>query len=125
MKGLKKMMMAVGLMTCAKLTMMGPLMLGLLGLKAMKALMMAVASLTISKMMMLSRVNLSSLIGQGGGGGGASEAISQGGHGGAGWDRNIQEVPPSPPTSALPYYIEPPSTFNSHKVYAQYTQYPK
>ena len=98
-KGMKKVMMLIGLMTCLKLTMMGPIMLGLLGLKAMKALILAVMSLTISKMMMLSKVNVHSLFH-------GNDWYSSGS---GGWDRNIQETPI---TSTLPYSIEPPAAYS-------------
>lgn len=90
------MMMLIGLMTCVKLTMLGPLMIGLLGLKAMKALILAVMSLTINKMMLLNKVNVHGLL-QG------NDWYSSGG---GSWDRNIQETPIS---STLPYNIEPPA----------------
>lgn len=77
-------------MTCVKLKMMGPLVLGLLGLKAMKALILSVIALTINKM---------SFMCKGGGDGGHSEkmnAVSS-------WDRNIDVLPLPPRTTALPY----------------------
>lgn len=103
MKGMKKLMMFMGMVTCMKLSMMGPMMLGMIGLKAMKALIFAVISLTISKMMMLGKSNLSAMLGDGGSGG-------QGG-----WDRTIQEQYSS--TSSLPYHMEPPVPYNSYTVH--------
>lgn len=80
-----------------KLSMMGPLFLGLIGLKAMKALIMAVIALTISKMNMLGKSHsMASLLGH------------DGGHGG--WDRTIQEQYSS--TASLPYHMEPPVPYN-------------
>ena len=99
--------MVIGLMTCIKLTLLGPLMLGLLGLKAMKALILAVISLTISKMMMLSKVNMHNLFH------GNDWYSSGGGGGGGGWDRNIQETSI---TSTLPYNMEPPAAYSTYTV---------
>lgn len=112
LKGLKKLLMAIGLLTCLKFAAMAPLLLGMVGLKAMKALVFSIMALTIHKMMFLQKFDFSSLLssGHGGGHGGSS---SGGGHG-SGWDRNINEVPPTTATSTLPYYIEPPSPYSSH-----------
>lgn len=60
----------MGVIMCAKLTLMGPLAMVMIGAKALKALLLAVVSLTISKLMLLKKF-------KGGGGGG-------GGHGGYG-----------------------------------------
>lgn len=95
-------MMLLGLLTSMKLSMMGPLMLGLIGLKAMKALIFAVISLTISKMMLLSKTNLKGMLGH-----------DSGSHGG--WDRTIQEQYSS--TSSLPYHMEPPVPYNTYAVH--------
>lgn len=56
---------------CAKLSLMGPLAMMMIGVKALKALMLAVMSLTISKLMLLKKLK------GGGGGGGGSEHIMQ------------------------------------------------
>lgn len=96
--------MAIGLMTCLKVAMMAPVFLGMIGLKAMKALLFSIMALTIHKMMYLQKFDLSSLLSSGHGGGGH----------GSGWDRNINEAPPTASTSSLPYYIEPPAPYSSH-----------
>ncbi|XP_065214525.1 uncharacterized protein LOC135841481 [Planococcus citri] len=103
-RGLKKLLMLMGLLMCMKLSMMGPLMLGVIGLKAMKALILAVMSITISKMMMLGKGgHLSGMLA-------AHDTASSG----SGWDRTIQEQYTS--TSSLPYHIEPPVPYNSYTV---------
>lgn len=66
----------VGVIMCAKLSLMGPLAMVMVGVKALKALMLAVVSLTISKLMLLKKFK--------GGGGGGSAGWSGGG-GGGGW----------------------------------------
>lgn len=53
----------LGVIMCAKLSMMGPLAMVMIGAKALKALLLAVVSLTISKLMLLKKL-------KGGGGGG-------------------------------------------------------
>ncbi|XP_003246181.1 uncharacterized protein LOC100572866 [Acyrthosiphon pisum] len=65
LKHLKKMMSMLGVIMCAKLSLMGPLAMVMIGVKALKALLMAVVSLTISKLMLLKKFK-----GGGGGGGG-------------------------------------------------------
>jgi len=65
LKHLKKMMSMLGVIMCAKLSLMGPLAMVMIGAKALKALLMAVVSLTISKLMLLKKFK-----GGGGGGGG-------------------------------------------------------
>lgn len=71
LKHLKKMMSMLGVIMCAKLSMMGPLAMVMVGAKALKALMLAVASLTISKLMLLKKF-------KGGGGGGGSGGYTSG-----------------------------------------------
>lgn len=66
------MMSILGVIMCAKLSMMGPLAMVMVGAKALKALMLAVASLTISKLMLLKKFK-----GGGGGGGYTSGSIAQ------------------------------------------------
>ncbi|XP_015374745.1 PREDICTED: uncharacterized protein LOC107169505 [Diuraphis noxia] len=63
LKHLKKMMSMLGVIMCAKLSLMGPLAMVMIGAKALKALLLAVVSLTISKLMLLKKF-------KGGGGGG-------------------------------------------------------
>lgn len=104
-RGLKKLLMLMGLIMCMKLSMMGPLMLGVIGLKAMKALILATMSITISKMMMMGKSHLSGIMG----------GHDSGSGGGGGWDRTIQEQYTS--TSSLPYHIEPPGPYNSYTVH--------
>jgi len=65
LKHLKKMMSMLGVIMCAKLSLMGPLAMVMIGAKALKALLLAVVSLTISKLMLLKKFK-----GGGGGGGG-------------------------------------------------------
>lgn len=78
----------LGVIMCAKLSMMGPLAMVMVGAKALKALMLAVASLTISKLMLLKKFK-----GGGGGGGGGSGGYTSGSIAQADWssdkdDRN-------------------------------------
>ncbi|VVC41611.1 Protein of unknown function DUF1676 [Cinara cedri] len=75
MKQLKKLMSLMGVIMCAKLSLMGPLAMMMIGVKALKALMLAVVSLTISKLMLLKKFK-----GSGGNGGGGWS-----GGGGGGW----------------------------------------
>lgn len=96
----------IGLMTCMKLTMLGPLSIGLLGLKAMKALIFAVASLTISKMLLLSKVDVHSLFS-------GHDWYSSAGHSST-WDRNIQD--PQSTSSIIPENIEPPRIHDNYKI---------
>lgn len=67
LKQLKKMMSLLGVIMCAKLTLMGPLAMVMIGAKALKALLLAVVSLTITKLMLLKKFK-----GGGGGHGGYS-----------------------------------------------------
>lgn len=50
------MMAMLGMMACYKLSMMGPMLMMLIGLKALKALLMATVALTISKLMLLKKL---------------------------------------------------------------------
>jgi hypothetical protein len=68
LKHLKKMMSMLGVIMCAKLSLMGPLTMLMIGAKALKALILAVISLTISKLMMLKKF-------KGGGGGGSGSLV--------------------------------------------------
>lgn len=70
LKHLKKMMSMLGVIMCAKLSLMGPLAMVMIGVKALKALLLAVISLTISKIMLLKKF-------KGGGGGGGSGSVVQ------------------------------------------------
>ncbi|XP_026807015.1 uncharacterized protein LOC113549828 [Rhopalosiphum maidis] len=73
LKHLKKMMSMLGVIMCAKLSLMGPLAMVMIGAKALKALLLAVVSLTISKLMLLKKFK-----GGGGGGGyGGSGSVVQ------------------------------------------------
>jgi len=74
LKQLKKLMSLLGVIMCAKLSLMGPLAMLMIGAKAVKALMLAVASLTISKMMLLKKLKAG---GGGGGGGGYGGSVVQ------------------------------------------------
>ncbi|KAI5715101.1 hypothetical protein M8J77_010535 [Diaphorina citri] len=84
----KKMMAMMGMMLCYKLSMMGPMLMGLIGLKALKALILAVISLTISKMMLLKKLRW----GNNGFGGGAvsNSYTAESGTSGTGWDRSLE-----------------------------------
>lgn len=66
----------LGVIMCAKLTLMGPLAMVMIGAKALKALMLAVISLTVSKMMLLKKFK-SGGFGGGGGGGGYGGSVVQ------------------------------------------------
>ncbi|KAE9540845.1 hypothetical protein AGLY_004090 [Aphis glycines] len=68
LKHLKKMMSMLGVIMCAKLSLMGPLAMVMIGVKALKALLLAVISLTISKIMLLKKF-------KGGGGGGSGSVV--------------------------------------------------
>jgi len=72
LKQMKKLMSLLGVIMCAKLSLMGPLAMVMIGAKAIKALLLAVVSLTISKMMLLKKLKS----GGGGGGGGYGEKPS-------------------------------------------------
>ncbi|KAL5242163.1 hypothetical protein ACI65C_009573 [Semiaphis heraclei] len=72
LKHLKKMMSMLGVIMCAKLSLMGPLAMVMIGAKALKALLLAVVSLTISKLMLLKKFK-----GGGGGGGYGSGSMVQ------------------------------------------------
>ncbi|XP_025194646.1 uncharacterized protein LOC112594195 [Melanaphis sacchari] len=67
LKHLKKMMSMMGVIMCAKLSLMGPLAMVMIGAKALKALLLAVVSLTISKLMLLKKFK--------GGGGGSGSVV--------------------------------------------------
>ncbi|XP_050430245.1 uncharacterized protein LOC126839172 [Adelges cooleyi] len=73
LKQLKKMMSMLGVIMCAKLSLMGPLAMVMIGAKALKALMLSVMALTISKMVMLKKMKG----GGGGGGGGLGGSLVQ------------------------------------------------
>lgn len=70
LKQLKKLMSLLGVIMCAKLTLMGPLAMVMIGAKALKALLLAVVSLTITKLMLLKKFK--------GGGGGSHGGYSTG-----------------------------------------------
>ncbi|KAL1449928.1 hypothetical protein WDU94_002397 [Cyamophila willieti] len=86
-KGGKKMMAMLGMMMCYKLSMMGPMLMALIGMKALKALILAVISLTISKLMLLKKMRGGGFGGNGGVGLGYTDASSASG---SGWDRSLE-----------------------------------
>lgn len=75
-----------------KLMMLGPLLMGVVGLAAIKALIFSVVSITISKIMILKK--LKSMMGQKGGHGGGHDSGGGGwssgsGSSGGGYDRSL------------------------------------